>query len=201
MIDSTKNIATGHIIIKDKHTGEILVDKDNAIHNGNISYAIAKALAGDSSGFIKYMAFGNGGTQIDVTGNIAYKPANVSNILDETAGLYSPSKVEISPGVFEDFRKDVTQLNDTNNFITTNTAGQNYADVVVTVTLTFGEPAGQDLTDGGTGTAAFDGEFVFDEIGLIEAGGNLLTHVIFHPVKKSSNREIEIEYTLRIQVS
>jgi len=197
MIDLTNSKVTGHIVIKDKSTGEILVDKDNAVHNGNLSYAIAKSLAGDSSGFINYVAFGNGGTQIDTTGNIAYKVANVSNILDETAGLYSPAIINGT----EEFRKDVTQIGDTDNTIEVNTTQQNYADIVVTATLGYNEPDGQDTTDGGTGTEQFDGNFVFDEIALIEAGDNMLTHVIFHPVKKSANREIEIEYTLRIQVS
>ena len=49
-----------------------------------------------------------------------------------------------------------------------------------------------------------NGDFVFDELGLKswtgEAGtGKLLTHVIFHPVQKSLNRLIQIDYTVRIQ--
>ena len=43
------------------------------------------------------------------------------------------------------------------------------------------------------------GEFVFDELGLISESGKLLTHVIFSPVQKSLNRLIQIDYTVRIQ--
>ena len=46
---------------------------------------------------------------------------------------------------------------------------------------------------------------MFDELGLqCKVGANagdllLITHVIFHPVQKSLNRQIQIDYTLRIQ--
>jgi hypothetical protein len=47
-------------------------------------------------------------------------------------------------------------------------------------------------------------EFTFDELGLKTWNGavdnlRLITHVIFHPVQKSLNRQIQIDYTLRIQ--
>jgi len=197
MIDITKNKVSGHIIIKDKSTGEILVDKDNAVHNGNMANSLARAFAGDSTAHLKYIVFGNGGTQIDATGSIAYKPPNVSDIKDITAGQYN-----------ETYKKDVTGTGDEQNFIATVDGVNNYTDVVVTATLTFGEPADQDTSDGSdTSPASFDSDYVFDEISLYEAGdvgdayGLMLTHVMFHPVKKSANREIEIEYTLRIQVS
>ena len=47
---------------------------------------------------------------------------------------------------------------------------------------------------------------LFDELGLKSwegtengATNKLITHVIFHPVQKSLNRLIQIDYTLRIQ--
>ena len=48
-----------------------------------------------------------------------------------------------------------------------------------------------------------DGDFVFDELGLKwynPAGtGKLLTHVVFHPIQKSLNRLLQIDYTIRVQ--
>ena len=42
-----------------------------------------------------------------------------------------------------------------------------------------------------------------DELGLKayspDGEGRLLTHVIFHPVQKSLNRLIQIDYTVRVQ--
>ena len=68
--------------------------------------------------------------------------------------------------------------------------------------LDYGEPAGQKAFDN---TTTFTDEFVFDELSLYGysasgAGlGKLLTHVIFHPVQKSLNRLIQIDYTVRVQ--
>jgi len=67
--------------------------------------------------------------------------------------------------------------------------------------LDYGEPAGQQAFDNSTNA---NGEYVFDELGLQSWAGSaselmLITHVIFHPVQKSLNRQIQIEYTLRIQ--
>ena len=74
MLDKTENKPDesgkvqmeGHILIKDKNTGEVLVDKKNAIHFGNMAYTIASALSHhnlNDSG-IYWMGFGNGGSDI-----------------------------------------------------------------------------------------------------------------------------------------
>ena len=69
--------------------------------------------------------------------------------------------------------------------------------------MDYGEPTGQEAFDN---TTNFNGDYVFDELGLKSWEGTengstnkLLTHVIFHPVQKSLNRLIQIDYTLRIQ--
>jgi hypothetical protein len=77
-----------------------------------------------------------------------------------------------------------------------------YTDILVSCLLDFGEPNGQDALDTATTT---DGTYVFDELGLRaystdgQNAGMLLTHVIFHPVQKSTNRMIQIDYTIRVQ--
>jgi hypothetical protein len=81
------------------------------------------------------------------------------------------------------------------------TAGLPYTDILVTCLLDYGEPAGQQAFDNSTN---FNGDFVFDELGLKCWNGSatellLITHVIFHPIQKSLNRQIQIDYTLRIQ--
>ena len=66
--------------------------------------------------------------------------------------------------------------------------------------LDYGEPTGQDAFDTATNP---DSLYVFDELGLRSydptGQGRLITHVIFHPVQKSLNRLIQIDYTVRVQ--
>ena len=78
--------------------------------------------------------------------------------------------------------------------------GTNYTDVFVSCLLDYGEPDGQLAYDN---TNNNESAYVFDELGLksYSSTGNslLLTHVIFHPVQKSLNRLIQVDYTVRIQ--
>ena len=80
--------------------------------------------------------------------------------------------------------------------------GTYYTDLLITCLLDFGEPNGQAAFDNSTDQ---NSDFVFDELGLRAYSldgtgmGRLLTHVIFHPVQKSLNRMIQIDYTVRIQ--
>ena len=60
----------GHVLIRDKETGETLLNQRNAIHYGNMANLIANALNNAQGAYIQYMAFGNGGTSVDTTGKV-----------------------------------------------------------------------------------------------------------------------------------
>ena len=97
--------------------------------------------------------------------------------------------------------RSVTNLDPVRNKIETrHVTGTNYTDVFVTCLLDYGEPSGQSAFDNTTNN---NSDYVFDELGLRSysptGSGKLLTHVIFHPVQKSLNRLIQIDYTVRIQ--
>ena len=168
-----------------------ILDKDNAIHYENMSEAMASSLAGVALGgnFIQIQTInlGNGGTSIDPTGVINYLPTNTNN---QNAALYNQTFVKT-------VSKGVANLDQSNNFLEVrHIPGKVYTDILVSMLLDYGEPNGQ---------AAFDNsqnlneEYVFDELGLFSTSGKMLTHLVFHPVQKSLNRKIKIDYTIRIQ--
>jgi hypothetical protein len=185
----------GHIKIWDPETGEIIVDKRNAIHYENMSSALANSLANKSTGFVHEMAFGNGGATVDTTGVITYLTPNSTGT---NATLYNQTYYKVV-----DDNSSTNKDSSRNKMEVRHTAGNKYTDIVVTCTLDYGEPTGQAAFDN---TTNFDGDYVFDELGLKSwegtedgATNKLLTHVIFHPVQKSLNRLIQIDYTLRVQ--
>ena len=182
----------GHIKIWNPESEEIYVNKRNAIHYENISIALADSIANSGQGFIYQMAFGNGGTAVDPTGIITYLTPNSTGT---NASLYNQTYSK----VVDD--RSVSNLDPTRNYIETrHVTGVNYTDVFITCLLDYGEPNGQSAFDNSNDN---ENSFVFDELGLksYSSTGNskLLTHVIFHPVQKSLNRLIQIDYTVRIQ--
>jgi hypothetical protein len=163
----------GHIKIHNPETGEVIVDKRNAIHYENMSISLAESLGNAGTGWIYQMGFGNGGTSVDPTGIITYLTPNSTGT---NASLYN----ETFTKVVDD--RSVNNLDPARNKIETrHVSGTNYTDILVTCLLDYGEPNGQD---------AFD---------TADGNGRLLTHVIFHPVQKSLNRLIQIDYTVRVQ--
>jgi len=187
----------GFLKIYDPNNGEIFVDKKNAINYENMSEAIADTLSSRGYGEIYQMAFGNGGASVDETGVITYLPPNTTG---QNAALYNQTYAKIVDDT------SVFNLDPTRNKMTvSHTTGKVYTDILVQCLLDYGEPSGQAAFDNSTQT---DSSYIFDELGLLanygtDTDGNvitrLLTHVIFHPVQKSLNRQIQIDYTVRIQ--
>jgi len=184
----------GHIKIFDPETKEVFIDKRNAIHYENFSIALAQSISNQGNGPIGEMVFGNGGSRVDPTGIITYLTPNT---VGSNASLYNETYFKTVDA------KRISSLDPARNFMEyRHLAGVPYSDVLISCLLDFGEPSDQLAFDNSTNQ---DGNYVFDELGLksySEAGpnlGSLLTHVIFHPVQKSLNRMIQIDYTIRIQ--
>jgi hypothetical protein len=184
----------GHIKIYDPISKEVFVNKRNAIHYENFSYALAQSMSNQESGMIAEMAFGNGGTRIDPTGVITYLTPNT---VGSEAGLYNLTYIKTV-----DARRSSSVDPARNYMEIRHRAGTYYSDILVSCLLDFGEPYDQLAFDNSTNN---EEKYVFDELGLKSyspegAGvGMLLTHVVFHPVQKSLNRMIQIDYTVRIQ--
>jgi hypothetical protein len=190
--DTTGIHVEGHIKIWYPESGEIAVNKRNAIHYENMSIALARSLANSGEGMIYQMAFGNGGTAVDPTGIITYLTPNSSG---SNASLYNQTYQKIVDD------RSSNNVDPTRNYVETrHVTGTNYTDIFVTCLLDYGEPADQTAFDN---TNNSESSYVFDELGLksysASGTGLLLTHVIFHPVQKSLNRLIQIDYTVRIQ--
>ena len=195
---------SGHIVIRDKETGQELVNKRNAIHYGNMAYIVAQALNNSDDAYIHYMAFGNGATSIDTAGKVSYKTPRVTEAYESGANLYSRTYWKAISASDEN-------SDQTNNNIEI-IPGASYTDIKCTCTLSYSEPSAQDVFDSSTTN---EGDYIFDELALftyptdtslgtpveIINTSTMLTHVIFHPVQKSSNREIEVIYTVRVQLS
>lgn len=187
----------GFVKIYDPVTNEIFVDKKNAINYENMSEALARTICNRGFGTIYQMAFGNGAASIDQTGLITYLPPNteISN-----ASLYNQTYAKIVDDTL------ISNTDSSRNKLTiTHVTGKVYTDIIVQCVLDYGEPDSQGAFDNSTQAS---GDFTFNEIGLLANWGTddngvvipkLLTHVIFHPVQKSLNRQIQIDYTVRIQ--
>lgn len=183
---------TGHVLITDKIANEVIVDQHNAVNFEAMSFALALSLArqnvsGTYVGPIKEMVFGNGGTSVNGVGVVTYLDKNVTGL---NATLYNQTYSKIVD------QNNPQNPNPVDNYMNAvHVSGNLFSDVVVVCTLEFGEPSTQLALDNST---SMNDSFVFDELGLVNYNGNLLTYVNFHPVQKSANRIFEIQYSLRI---
>jgi hypothetical protein len=178
--------------VTDPKNTVVLRDLKNAIHYENMSVAMANSLGNQQRGSVFRMVFGNGGTVVDPTGLISYLTPNTIGI---NTGLYNRTYEKVV---------DQFSLENTdpvrNKMETRHISGATYTDIVISCFLDYGEPAGQEAFDN---SQDMQGNYVFDELGLRsydpDGDGKLLTHVIFHPVQKSLNRLLQIDYTIRVQ--
>ena len=216
--DLIQSQVIGTLKIYDKDSGDILVQKKNAIHPGNMAYVLASALAGkptsvNGSGdapHINWMQFGNGGSTSTTT--LSYRSPRVNSTYDELAitasnsSLYVPTYEQLSTNTVYFPGEDMGA----GEIVPNNTAKVNFsvnlthADYATAVSETI--PA----NDASTDASAIEA-FTFDEIGLVSGVTDsgaldktktlMLTHVTFHPVLLSANRTIVIDYTVTIQIS
>jgi hypothetical protein len=182
----------GHIKIFDPETGEVFQDKRNAIHYENMSVAMVNALSNQGQGWIYQMAFGSGGTTVDPTGLITYLTPNTIGV---NTGLYNQTYAKV---VDQNATENVDPTR--NKMEIRHVSGATYSDIVISCLLDYGEPVGQQAFDN---SQDMNSNFVFDELGLKSynpnGNGKLLTHVVFHPVQKSLNRLLQVDYTIRVQ--
>ena len=182
----------GHIKIFDPNTKEVFIDKRNAIHYENMSVAMVQSLSNQGQGTVYQMAFGSGGTIVDPTGLITYLTPNTIGV---NSSLYNQTYVKVvDQNAIEnaDPARNLMQVR--------HVSGATYSDIMISCLLDYGEPLEQQAFDN---SVDMNGNFVFDELGLVSYNpsgtGKLLTHVVFHPVQKSLNRLLQIDYTIRVQ--
>jgi hypothetical protein len=187
----------GFIKITDLTDNTVIVEKNNQVHYENLSEAMASSLSNRGNGQLFSMAFGNGGSSVNQVGLISYLPPNVRG---QNATLYNKTYSKVVD--------DTSILNSNslqNKMTVLHTPGKVYTDILISCVLDFGEPAGQTIFDNSVQT---ESKFTFDELGLeanygVDINGiqttRLLTHVVFHPVQKTLNRQYQVDYTLRIQ--
>ena len=183
----------GHIKIHDPVTKEVFVDKRNAIHYENMSVAMVNSLSNQGYGTVYQMIFGTGGTTVDPTGLITYLTPNTVGV---NSSLYNQTYQKV---VDQNAIENQDPIRNKMEII--HISGATYSDILISCLLDYGEPLDQEAFDN---SVDMNGEFVFDELGLKGLGpntsdGKLLTHVIFHPVQKSLNRLLQIDYTIRVQ--
>jgi hypothetical protein len=212
MKESFKTRVVGSVQIKDD-LGNVLVDKQNAIHPGNMATAIARGLSNASNFQIYKLKLGNQGTYVDSSQQIVFRPPNTTGT---TADLYNPTYVE----VVDDSNSGVG----VGNSVTfTNIPSSTSTRVIITCVVSANEAVNRatdesdtDTNDGGgldgVDSTPTEGEFFFDELGLFTAGTGtpdllnetdelMLSHLVFSPIEHTGNRELTIVYTLTITVT
>lgn len=173
-------VIKGHLYIEDD-LGNVLVDKDNAIHPQNMARVISRALANENNYFIKRIAFGNGGTDVDAALNISFNPPNDgqtpdtrtwdSRLYNETySEIVDDSDVLIGSGPGANPAGDPPTIEHVSGPGTFSKEQGILSQVIVRATLNKDEPSGQLSSGTSPESTNFDSSFTFDEIGLFTVG-------------------------------
>lgn len=202
--DSFKTLVTGHVTISDRGTGEVLLDKTNAIHPKNMATAIARGLSNSANQQIFKIKFGNRGTYINGTQQIVFNPPITTG---DTADLYNPTYAEIVDDL-------ATGVGVGNSVTFTNIPASTSTRVIVSCVISANEGfenAADTNNEGQIEGAPTTSPYFFDELGLFtkETSGSLLdglnemmlSHLIFSPIEHTGNRELVVVYSLTISVS
>lgn len=194
----------GHLKIEDD-LGNVLVDKDNAIHPQNMARVFARALSNENNYFINRIAFGNGGTTVDAAFTVTYRTPNDgqspdiatwdSRIYHETyseivnAGQtvlnpmlgYDPGSADLNTGV----RSGGGSVPASDPVAVPHVSGPGVrsselglvSEVVITAVINGDEPRSQFLSDynAATNQTTAAGDFVFDEVGLYTSGAQAIS--------------------------
>lgn len=169
------------IEIYDDNTNELIHEGENTIHPQNVSRVIARALAREPNYYVKRIAFGNGGTFTDGTGEIIYNASNDGSDNGWESRLYNETYSEIVDEDDADFQTDpgsadagnvrpgggAIPADDPTGSGVVSEEASNKSTVITTVYINRNEPTGQL----GFGETDSNNEcFVFDEIGLYSPG-------------------------------
>lgn len=176
----------GHVKIFNADTGELILDKKNAIHPQNMSRIIARALAREPNSFIHRIAFGNGGTVTDPTGQIIFNPPNdgrngswesrlynetYSEIVDEDDVNFGSDPGSAEPGNIRTGGGAIPEDDPEGGGVTSQEVGSK-SNVTISVFINKNEPTGQiaSINDFGVEISERESTFIFDEIGLYSPG-------------------------------
>jgi hypothetical protein len=200
----------GHVLIKDD-LGNVLLDKDNAIHPRNMARILARALANEPNSSVYRLAFGNGGTVTDAAYEITYRPPNDGRNHDAASGWTSRLYNETYSEVVDE--SNVTLVNtgpgsdpsitDEDNFVTSAKGYPNASLAVVTVSCTLGlnEPRGQNITDNLSPLEYTEGTYTFDEIGLFSSGLPPVSTSGYHEVDTGTGAYATLDTDTGLQTS
>lgn len=204
MKETLKTLVSGHVVITDRKTGEVLLDKSNAIHPKNMATAIARGLSNTPGYQIFTLKLGNRGTYIDSNQQIIF---NSPITTGDTADLYNATYAEVVD-------EASSSAGGGNSVLYTNIANSTSTRVIVTCVVGANEAydnSSDTNNNGQINGAGSVSPYYFDELGLFTqktsgsiltgSGSLMLSHLIFSPIEHTGNRELVITYTLTISVS